>query len=109
MSAFQGYEFKSEIFREILARGLAEGREKGLAEGREKGLAEGEREGRIAATAEAVVKVLAKRGISLSEAERATIQGTRDLPTLEEWLDRALVVTSAAELLQGHPTAPAKE
>jgi|GEM_PF-3165196 len=48
--------------------------------------------------AEAVIRVLLRRGLALSDAEKETILSTQDLATLENWLDRAVVVESTAEL-----------
>jgi Uma2 family endonuclease len=49
--------------------------------------------------AEAVVALLAARGVSLERVERDRILGERDLARLERWLARAISCTSVAELL----------
>jgi len=56
-----------------------------------KGAAEGE--------AKALLKILTQRGLSVSEDQRHQINECTDLPTLDRWLDRALLVTSVEELL----------
>lgn len=61
------------------------------AEGREEGIYRGQ--------AQAVVAVLAARGVSLDPGERDRILGERDPARLERWIARAIVCTSVAELL----------
>ena len=61
------------------------------AESRAEGVAEGK--------AEAVVALLAIRGVSLERVERDRILGERDLARLERWLARAISCVSVAELL----------
>lgn len=80
MSTFQGYEYHSEFARKYWSQGREEGR--------------------VAATAEAVIKVLLGRGLEVSEAEEKAILKTTDLARLENWLVRALHVAAAKELLE---------
>lgn len=96
MATPHDYEYKSEIMRQLVAEGL----EKGLEQGLEKGLAAG----RIAATAEAVLKVLAARGLPVSDAARQAILSATDLDTLERWHDRSFAVGSVEELLGAPPS-----
>ena len=60
------------------------------AEGRAEGIAEGR--------GEDVLRVLDKRGVALSEDQRARVAGCTDLDQLDEWLDRAVTATRAAEV-----------
>ncbi|MFO0593444.1 MAG: Uma2 family endonuclease [Polyangiaceae bacterium] len=85
--------------------GLAEGREEGLAEGREEGRAEGREEGRAEALAEAlrmkqssVLRILEKRGLTVSARLRARIAATTDVALLDRWFDEALTVERASDL-----------
>lgn len=64
------------------------------AEGRAEGLAEGSAEGR----SDAVLRVLDKRGVVLSEEQRARVAGCIDLDQLDAWLDRAATATRASEV-----------
>ena len=48
--------------------------------------------------ARAVLRVLDKRGLTLSEAQQQRITECTDPETLDRWLDRALTVTSADAL-----------
>jgi len=56
-------------------------------------------EDRAQGKAEAVVALLAARGVSLDREEREQILGERDPARLERWIARAIACTSAAELL----------
>lgn len=46
-------------------------------------------------------KVLEKRGITVTPAQRETIAGCRDVQRIEAWLDRAIAASSADELFAG--------
>ena len=74
--------YRSSFSRQLRDEGRAEGR----AEGRTEGLAEG------------VLRVLAKRGIALTEEQRARVEGCADLDQLDVWLDRAAIATAASEV-----------
>lgn len=77
------------VLEQLQADRLAEGR----AEGRAEGLAQGR--------AEAVVALLAVRGVALDRAQRERILGESDPARLGRWIARAAVCASAAELLDG--------
>ena len=77
------------------AKGWAEGEAKGKAEGEAKGKAEGEAKGK----ADAVLRLLALRGISVTAPQQARILGCTDLASLNRWLERALSATSADDLI----------
>ena len=55
-------------------------------------------EGRAEGRGDAVLRVLDKRGVALSEDQRARVAGCTDLDQLDEWLDRAVTATRAAEV-----------
>jgi len=63
------------------------------------GKAEGEAKGRAKGKAEALLLILAQRGLSVSEDQRRRVLACTDLATLDGWLDRALLVVSMGELL----------
>lgn len=69
--------------------------ERGVA----KGKAEGKAEGRAEGVAVALLKILARRRLTLTAAQRRRITGCTDLAVLERWLDRSLLASSVAELL----------
>jgi len=78
---------------EMIERGV----EKGLARGRE----EGREEGRLQERAEAVLRILTKRGVQVDEAARRRILSCTDGATLDRWFDRALNATALSEVLDG--------
>ena len=63
-----------------------------------RGKAEGRAEGRAIGEGEAVLKVLAVRGIEVSEDAHARISDCRDIQQLDAWLGRAVTATSVADL-----------
>ena len=75
--------------------------ERGRAEGEAKGKAEGEAKGK----AEALLKIVAQRGLTFTAEQRRGIIACTDVATLERWLDRALSVSSVAELTAAAPRA----
>ena len=78
-----GYTYQSEFAKRYLAQGKAEGKA----------------EGRIEGEAQALLRILVARGLSVSPAERAQILGCTELVVLEGWLDHALTASSVAEVL----------
>jgi 5-carboxymethyl-2-hydroxymuconate isomerase len=55
---------------------------------------QGRDEGRAEGLAEAVLTVLAARGLSVSEVERGQLLAVKDAALLQRWLSRALTVTT---------------
>ncbi|MGW2015452.1 hypothetical protein [Streptomyces sp. NPDC001927] len=68
-----------------------------------KGKAEGEVAGKAEAKAEAVLRVLAARGVDVPEAAALRISSCTDTDVLDTWLDRAITATTAEELFAGRP------
>ena len=81
----KNYEYKSEFARKY----VAEGREEGMAKGRQEG------------KAEAVLQVLAARGIEVPEAVRQRVLACTDPAVLDDWIRRAALATTAAEVVGG--------
>ncbi len=69
-----------------------------LAEGKAKGKAEGKAEGEAKGKAEAILAVLAARGIALSAEARARVEACTDLAALDRWIVRAAVGASIEEI-----------
>jgi predicted transposase YdaD len=90
-----GYQYQTEFARTYFARGKEEGR----AEGEKKGQAEGK--------AQALLAVLEARGLAVSAAQRARIEGCTDADQLERWVRRAVTAKTTASLLAttGRPKA----
>jgi len=53
---------------------------------------------RAEGVAESVLRVLDKRGVALTDEQRAHIEGCIDREQLNEWLDRAVTATQASEV-----------
>ncbi|MFE1014190.1 hypothetical protein ACFW4M_23225 [Streptomyces sp. NPDC058794] len=60
--------------------------------------AEGREEGRAEGRAEDILLLLERRGVVVSEGERARIVGCRDVDVLGVWFSRAITASSAAEV-----------
>lgn len=91
----KGYRDLEQVREEARAAGQEEGR----VEGRE----EGKAEGGLAALRDALVLVLAQRGLSLAPEQRAAIADCTDPDRLRHWLGQAAVVTSASEVFSRSP------
>ena len=77
-------EYRSEFFRKLQREGLAEAQAEGKAKGK----------------AEDVLTVLEARGIAVTAAIRSRILKCGDATLLDTWLRRAVVATSAAEVVR---------
>jgi hypothetical protein len=69
-----GYRYEYKVFRDLEAKGRREGRAKGRAEG----------------LATSVLRVLDRRAVAMTDADRARIRDCTDPETLDRWLDRAV-------------------
>jgi hypothetical protein len=67
------------------------------AQATEQGIERGSVKTRI----EDILRILARRNISVFEDERVAIEGCTDMDTLEAWFDRALVVNDVRDLFAG--------
>ena len=81
---------------------VSEVRQESLAKGREEGLEKG-REERFEHETRAVERVLDKRGIAMTAADRERILSCRDEATIDAWLDRMVTVETVAELFDSEP------
>lgn len=79
-------------------RGLAEGKAEGMAEGEAKGKAEGEAKGEAKGEANAILTVLATRGIAVPSHHAETILACTDLDQLQQWLTKAVTATTVDDL-----------
>lgn len=77
-----GREYVSDFAREYFAKGRAEGEAKGRAEGE----------------AEALLAILAARGLAIDPSRAAEIRACRDVTQLESWIRRAAVATSLSDV-----------
>ncbi|MFF0490321.1 hypothetical protein ACFYTQ_14990 [Nocardia sp. NPDC004068] len=85
----------SSFFRSETARRVrAEARAEGLAEGKAEGLVEGKAE----ALTGSILRILTRRGIDLTDADRERITSCTDLAQLDVWLERAITAETATEV-----------
>jgi hypothetical protein len=86
----------AQIWKELMATEtyafMSETRAKAMAAGEAKGEARGE--------AKAVLRVLARRKVTVDDASRKRIESCTDTKTLETWLDRSLTATKPSELFE---------
>jgi hypothetical protein len=85
------YRTWEDAEREARAKGLKEGRDEGRKEGRAEGRAEGE--------ARALLTALRVRGIAVPDAARERILAEKNLAQLERWLEKAIVASSLADVM----------
>jgi hypothetical protein len=72
---------------------------KSWAEARAEGRAEGRAEARTETRANDVLTVFRVRGLAVSDADRQRILAQKDLERLERWLEKAIVASSVAEVI----------
>ncbi|MDT9689584.1 hypothetical protein Q5762_14805 [Streptomyces sp. P9(2023)] len=99
MSVGSFFPGRGTLVEETFLKGKAEGEAEGEAKGKAEGKAEGEAKGK----AEAVLRVLAARGIEVPEATARRISSCTDTDVLDTWLDRAITATDTEELFAGEP------
>src|SRR5580658_5251162 len=64
--------------------------ERGIREGELKGKLDGIREGKLDGKRDALLRLLTRAGIALTEDERARIHGCADPALLDRWVDNVL-------------------
>ena len=69
--------------------------DRGMREGELKGMREGELKGKR----DALLRLLARAGIALTEDDRARIQACTDAATLDQWVDNVLGAKTATDVL----------
>jgi hypothetical protein len=96
MDAQRAEELMRSYGEELIERG----RQQGLAQGREQGREQGLAQGRLRGRAEAVLRILAARGVHVSEEAQQRILACTDVATLDYWFDRALNATTLSDVLE---------
>lgn len=98
----KGYRDLEQVQEEARARGEEAGRVQGKAEGRAEGRTEGQTEGKaegeLAALRDALLLVLAQRGLVLTPRERTAIADCTDAGRLRQWLGQAAVAAGTTEV-----------
>ncbi len=64
----------------------------------DRGKADGEASGEIKGEAKALILILKRRGLAITDEQQRRVVACTDLATLERWLDRALSAASVEEL-----------
>ena len=85
----------------VIERELAAREARGVRTGKTEGRALGKAEGKTETLAAAVRRVLERRGLPVTDDDRARISHCDDVATLERWLDLAITATRASELFDG--------
>ena len=80
--------------QQLIERGLREGKLDGLREGKLDGL----REGKLDGLRDALLRLLARAGITLTEDDRARIQACTDAAKLDRWVENVLGAKTAADV-----------
>ncbi|MBK8253128.1 MAG: hypothetical protein IPK82_10735 [Polyangiaceae bacterium] len=83
----------------VLAANIQAQREKALQEGREEGIDKGIEKGVVAGQQNALLTILKARNLPISSAAQQAIRACNNLQTLERWVQKALTVKSAEELV----------
>jgi hypothetical protein len=68
--------------------------------GIEQGIEQGIERGALADAAEKLLRLLAGRGLELTDAQRARVAGSADLSQLNQWFDRAITAGTAADVFK---------
>jgi hypothetical protein len=89
--------------QQLIDRGKVEGKLEGIREGKLEGIREGKlegiREGELKGKRDALLRLLTRAGIALSEDDRARIEACTDAATLDRWVDNVLGAKNAADVL----------
>ena len=84
-----------ELMRSWGEKLIDRGMRRGMQQGMQKGLARGRAEGR----AEDVLRILAARGVHVTDEARQRILSCLELATLDRWFDRALNASTLSDVL----------
>jgi hypothetical protein len=94
-------EADEAVAEALVARGtpaIERVRAQGEASGRAQGEADGRAQGEASGRANALLALLAARGIAIDDGRRSELIACSDLSTLDRWIARAAVATSAGEV-----------
>jgi hypothetical protein len=87
-----------EIWRELMITGNYPHVSQWRAQATEQGIEQGIEQGSVRTRIEDILRILSRRGVSLSAAERSRIEDCADQATLETWFDRSLMIDNAKDL-----------
>ncbi len=86
------------FMQRLIDRGKLEGEREGKLEGERKGKRKGRREGRLQGKREALLRLVARMGITLLEEERARILACMDGAILDRWFDNVFGAKAAKDI-----------
>ncbi len=86
-------------FPPFAQRLIDRGKLDGLREGKLEGKLDGLREGKLDGLRDALLRLLARAGIALTEDDRARVQTCADAATLDRWIENVLGAKTAADVL----------
>lgn len=81
--------------QQLIDRGFREGELKGLRDGELKGW----RDGKLEGLRDALLRLVTRAGIPLTEADHVRIQTCEDVATLDRWIENVLGAKTAADVL----------
>jgi predicted transposase/invertase (TIGR01784 family) len=96
--AYERAKMAEQDARGALSVARQEGKDEGIVEGHRSGRAEGHKSGLAEGKRDALLRLLARRGLALTEDDRARIAACSDVATLDQWFDNALVAKTATEV-----------
>jgi flagellar biosynthesis/type III secretory pathway protein FliH len=91
-------QWRAQATEQGREQGIEQGREQGIEQGREQGIEQGIEQGSVKTRVADILRILARRNVSVPENERTVIEACTDMGTLETWFDRALVVGDISDL-----------
>ncbi len=83
------------VFPPFMERLIERGKLDGIREGKLDGI----REGKLDGLRDALLRLLARASIALTEEDRARIQACSDAATLDRWVENVLGAKTAADVL----------
>jgi hypothetical protein len=98
MELVKTMELDKELLASLREGSIGEAVEQIEAAARARGFAKGRAEAKAAGKAEDILRILDKRGLALTDEQRAQVLECADLEVLDRWFDAALDATSVGEV-----------
>ena len=95
-----GQQLIEQGFKRGIEQGIERGIAQGIEQGIEQGIAQGIEQGIERERARAVIRVLEKRSLSVTNEQRQRVLSCSDAEVLSRWFDRALTAASAEDALR---------
>jgi hypothetical protein len=94
------YHVGKEVFERAMEAMMGTSEHKYFSDFAQKYYGEGKAEGEVKATRDAILAVLAARGLAISAADRARVEACSDAVTLAKWLTLGARATATAEVFE---------